>query len=99
MGGLPNCGSALACDLWIGIVLANQPDIGHGDETVQIGGIASLAPHPRCPLILPGYRTGENVAGISILFSCLIGRTPVCGGHTPPLRASSRIRVRSRKFL
>jgi hypothetical protein len=51
------------------------------------------------PLMLSGYRTGENAAGSKILFSWWTGRTPVCGGHTPPLRASSRIRVRSRKFL
>ena len=30
------------------------------------------------------YRTGEKVAGISSLFSCRIGRTPVWGGHAPP---------------
>jgi hypothetical protein len=51
------------------------------------------------PVILPGYRTGENSAGIRILFSWWTGRTPVCGGHAPALRASSRIRDRSRRFL
>src|SRR5437764_15445656 len=30
------------------------------------------------------YRTGEKAAGISSLFSCRIGRTPVWGGHAPP---------------
>ena len=30
------------------------------------------------------YRTGEKSAGISSLFSCRIGRTPVWGGHAPP---------------
>src|SRR5262249_12856973 len=50
---------------------------------------------PDRPFILSGYRTGENSAGSRILFSCRIGRTPVCGGHTPPLRASSRTRARS----
>ena len=30
------------------------------------------------------YRTGENAVGISSLFACRIGRTPVCGGHWPP---------------
>jgi hypothetical protein len=29
----------------------------------------------------PDYRTGEKAAGISSLFSCRIGRTPVWGGH------------------
>src|SRR5262249_3488115 len=46
-----------------------------------------------------GYRSGENAAGSSSLFSCLIGRTPDCGGHWPPLRDSSRIRVRSLESL
>jgi len=30
------------------------------------------------------YRTGEKAAGISSLFSCRVGRTPVWGGHAPP---------------
>jgi hypothetical protein len=42
------------------------------------------------------YRTGEKAAGTSSLFSCRIGRTPVWGGHAPPLvRAASRTRARS----
>jgi hypothetical protein len=41
------------------------------------------------------YRTGEKAVGTSSLFSCRIGRTPLCGGHTPPgLRDSSRMRAR-----
>jgi hypothetical protein len=41
-----------------------------------------------------GYRTGEKDAGISSLFACRIGRTPVWGGHWPPgLRDSSRTRA------
>ena len=40
------------------------------------------------------YRTGEKAAGISSLFSCRIGRTPVWGGHWPPgLRDASRTRA------
>src|SRR5262245_53553202 len=46
-----------------------------------------------------GYRTGEKGAGIRILFSCRIGRTPVVGGHTPALRVSSRMRARSLRSL
>src|SRR6266516_2688070 len=46
------------------------------------------------------YRTGEKAAGISSLFSCRIGRTPVCGGHAPPAwREASRTRVRSLRSL
>ena len=46
------------------------------------------------------YRTGEKAAGISSLFSCRIGRTPVWGGHWPPgLRDSSRTRARSLRSL
>src|SRR5882724_3732920 len=46
------------------------------------------------------YRTGEKAAGISSLFSCRIGRTPVWGGHAPPaVRDSSRTRVRSLRSL
>jgi hypothetical protein len=41
------------------------------------------------------YRTGEKAAGISSVFSCRIGRTPVWGGHWPPgLRDSSRMWAR-----
>jgi len=35
---------------------------------------------------LADYRTGEKAAGISSLFSCRIGRTPACGGHSVGLR-------------
>src|SRR2546429_9976741 len=46
------------------------------------------------------YRTGEKAAGISSLFSCRIGRTPVWGGHAPPaVREASRTRVRSVRSL
>ena len=46
------------------------------------------------------YRTGEKAAGISSLFACRIGRTPVWGGHWPPgLRDSSRTRARSLRSL
>src|SRR4249919_2219425 len=46
------------------------------------------------------YRTGEKVAGISSLFSCRIGRTPVWGGHGPPAwREASRTRARSLRSL
>ena len=46
------------------------------------------------------YRTGEKAAGISSLFSCRIGRTPVWGGHAPPdWRDASRTRVRSLRSL
>jgi len=46
------------------------------------------------------YRTGEKAAGISSLFSCRIGRTPVCGGHGPPAwRDASRTRARSFRSL
>jgi hypothetical protein len=46
------------------------------------------------------YRTGEKAAGISSLFSCRIGLTPVWGGHWPPgLRDSSRTRARSLRSL
>src|SRR6266571_714429 len=46
------------------------------------------------------YRTGEKAAGISSLFVCRIGRTPVWGGHRPPAwRDASRTRVRSLKSL
>src|SRR5713101_8996452 len=46
------------------------------------------------------YRTDEKAAGISSLFVCRIGRTPVCGGHAPPaVREASRTRVRSLKSL
>src|SRR6266571_8820800 len=42
------------------------------------------------------YRTGEKAAGISSLFACRIGRTPVWGGHGPPAwREASRTRARS----
>jgi hypothetical protein len=41
------------------------------------------------------YRTGEKAAGISSLFSCRIGRTPVWGRYEPPgLRDASRTRAR-----
>src|SRR6266700_5517680 len=46
------------------------------------------------------YRTGEKAAGISSLFSCRTGRTPVWGGHAPPAwREASRTRVRSLRPL
>src|SRR5207247_9778352 len=46
------------------------------------------------------YRTGEKAAGSSSLFSCRIGRTPVCGGHGPPAwREASRTRARSVRSL
>jgi hypothetical protein len=46
------------------------------------------------------YRTGEKAAGISSLFACRIGRTPVWGGHAPPAwRDASRTRVRSVRSL
>src|SRR2546428_166943 len=46
------------------------------------------------------YRTGEKAAGISSLFSCRIGRTPVCGGHEPPaVRDASRTCARSLRSL
>src|SRR3989475_11398413 len=46
------------------------------------------------------YRTGEKAAGSSSLFSCRIGRTPVCGGHGPPAwREASRTRARSLRSL
>jgi hypothetical protein len=46
------------------------------------------------------YRTGEKAAGISNLFSCRSGRTPVWGGHWPPgLRDASRMRARSWRSL
>jgi hypothetical protein len=46
------------------------------------------------------YLTGEKAAGIRSLFSCRIGRTPVCGGHWPPAaREASRTRARSLRSL
>ena len=46
------------------------------------------------------YRTGEKAAGISSLFSCRSGRTPVWAGHAPPdWREASRTRVRSFRSL
>jgi hypothetical protein len=46
------------------------------------------------------YRMGEKAAGISSLFSCRIGRTPVWGGYRPPgLRDASRTRARSLRSL
>src|SRR3984893_1578174 len=46
------------------------------------------------------YRTGEKAVGTSSLFSCRIGRTPLCGGHAPPgLRDSSPMRARSPRSL
>ncbi len=46
------------------------------------------------------YRTGEKAVAISSLFSCRVGRTPLCGGHAPPgLRDSSRMRARSPRSL
>ena len=47
-----------------------------------------------------GLPHGEKAAGISSLFSCRIGRTPVWGGHAPPAwRDASRTRVRSLRSL
>ena len=55
---------------------------------IQIGAAAAV------------YRTGEKAVAISSLFSCRIGRTPLCGGHAPPgLRDSSRMRARSPRSL
>jgi hypothetical protein len=46
------------------------------------------------------YRTGENAAGISSLFSCRIGRTPLWAGQPlPGRRDSSRTRLRSARSL
>ena len=45
------------------------------------------------------YRRGEKAAGIRSLFSWRRGRTPAWGGHWPPLRDSSRMRVRSLRSL
>ena len=46
------------------------------------------------------YRTGEKAVGISSLFSCRTGRTPVCGGHAPPgFLDSSRTLARSLRSL
>jgi hypothetical protein len=40
------------------------------------------------------YRIGEKSAAISSLFSCRIGRTPLCGGHAlPGARDASRTRA------
>lgn len=75
-------------DLWLGIVQANQLDIGHADKTAQIGSIVEGMPVAHTngrytnahaaplshrtldrPLRLSDYPTGENAAGIRILFS------------------------------
>jgi hypothetical protein len=59
----------------------------------------SLVTHPdtfSIQIAALGYRTGQKAVGISSLFSCRTGRTPVCGGHAPPgLRDSSRTLARS----
>src|SRR2546428_13774763 len=68
-----------------GVVAADRP-----------GGAAGSQARPaRARSTVEDYRRGEKDAGISSLFSCRIGRTPDCGGHWPPLRDSSRIRVRT----
>jgi hypothetical protein len=63
-------------------------------------GIAGDAEQHRGIITRQAYRTGEKAAGISSLFSCRMGRTPVWGGHWPPgLRDASRTRARSLRSL
>ena len=63
-------------------------------------GIAGDAEQHRGIITRQAYRTGEKAAGISSLFSCQMGRTPVWGGHGPPgLRDASRTRARSLRSL
>jgi hypothetical protein len=45
------------------------------------------------------YRNGENDAGTTRAFSCLMNMPRVAGGHAPVARASSRIRKRSAASL
>ena len=71
--------------------------------TTSVGLRPPYVTHPATlshPAAAAYYRTGENAVGISSLFSCRIGRTPVCGGHWPPgLRDASRTRARSLRSL
>lgn len=55
---------------------------------------------PTRSIIAAGYRTGEKEAGISSLFSCRSGRTPLCGGQLRPgAREAARTRSRSARSL
>jgi hypothetical protein len=74
-------------------------------DTRPRSGYALPASRTQRPLFHPDwravdYRTGEKAVGISSLFSCRTGRTPVCGGHAPPgFRDSSRTLARSLRSL
>jgi len=64
------------CHPFVSLVRGRAPMCGPG-------GNSDARPEAARTLDRPGgsYCSGENAAGISILFSCRAGRTPDCGGH------------------
>src|SRR5947209_20442601 len=82
-----------------------HPHLRHSHSSLLLSGVSDPRARPAeedsgAIVTRDDYRTGEKAAGISSLFSCRIGRTPVCGGHGPPAwREASRTRARSLRSL